>query len=362
MRGLIITALALAALLSFAGAAWAQEPPPLAPHEADFVIRDFHFRSGESLPELRIHYTTFGTPRRDAAGHVVNAVMALHGTGGSGHSLIRPEFTGVLLAPGGLLDASRYFVVFPDGIGHGTSSKPSDGLRARFPHYDYDDMVEAQYQLLTRGLGVDHARLIIGTSMGCMHSFVWGETHPDFMDALMPLACAPTQIAGRNRMWRKMVIDGITSDPAWMGGDYRTEPQMALRIASDMLVLAGSAPHQMQKAERDRDTADAYLAKTIGRDMADLDANDILYAVSASRNYDPSANLERITVPVMWINSADDFINPPELNVGERFASRLKRGRFVLIPISDQTHGHGTHTLAAVWQDHLAELLKESER
>ncbi len=223
-------------------------------------------------------------------------------------------------------------------------------------------MVEAQYQLLTRGLGVDHARLIIGTSMGCMHSFVWGETHPDFMDALMPLACAPTQIAGRNRMWRKMVIDGITSDPAWMGGDYRTEPQMALRIASDMLVLAGSAPHQMQKAERDRDTADAYLAKTIGRDMADLDANDILYAVSASRNYDPSANLERITVPVMWINSADDFINPPELNVGERFASRLKRGRFVLIPISDQTHGHGTHTLAAVWQDHLAELLKESER
>ena len=362
MRGLIITALALAALLSFAGASRAQEPPSLAPHEADFVIRDFHFRSGESLPELRIHYTTFGTPRRDAAGHVVNAVMALHGTGGSGHSLIRPEFTGVLLAPGGLLDASRYFVIFPDGIGHGTSSKPSDGLHARFPHYDYDDMVEAQYQLLTKGLGVDHARLIIGTSMGCMHSFVWGETHPDFMDALMPLACAPTQIAGRNRMWRKMVIDGITSDPAWMGGDYKTQPQMGLRIAADLLVIAGSAPLRMQKNQPTRDQADADLKRVIDEDMGELDANDMLYAVSASRNYDPSANLERISVPVMWINSADDFINPPELNVGERFASRLKRGRFILIPISDQTHGHGTHTLAAVWQDHLAELLKMSQR
>ncbi len=223
-------------------------------------------------------------------------------------------------------------------------------------------MVEAQYQLLTKGLGVDHARLIIGTSMGCMHSFVWGETHPEFMDALMPLACAPMQVAGRNRIWRKMVIDGITSDPAWMGGDYRTQPQMGLRIASDFLVIAGSAPLYMQKAEPTRDAADAYVKRVIDADMAELDANDMLYAVSASRNYDPSAALEKITVPVMWINSADDFINPPELGVGDRFAPRLKRGRFVLIPISDQTRGHGTHTLAAVWQDHLAELLKESER
>ena len=361
IRKLLTTALAVAALLGPA-AADAQTDPAPAPHEGDFVIRDFHFRSGETLPELRIHYTTFGTPRRDAAGHVVNAVMALHGTGGSGHSLIRPEFTGVLLAPGGLLDARRYFVVFPDGIGHGKSSKPSDGLHARFPHYDYDDMVEAQYQLLTRGLGVDHARLIMGTSMGCMHSFVWGETHPEFMDALMPLACAPMQIAGRNRMWRRMVIDGITSDPAWMGGEYKAEPKMGLRIAGDMLVIAGSAPLAMQKARPTRDAADAYLKDVIDGDIASLDANDTLYAVSASRNYDPSANLERITAPVMWVNSADDFINPPELKVGETFAPRLKKGRFVLIPISDQTRGHGTHTLAAIWQDHLAELLKESER
>jgi homoserine O-acetyltransferase len=363
MRKLLTTALAVAMMLGLGGAALAQPAPApaLTAHEGDFIIRNFHFRSGESLAELRIHYTAFGTPRRDGSGHVTNAVLALHGTGGSGHSLIRPEFTGVLLAPGGLLDANRYYVIFPDGIGHGKSSKPSDGLHARFPHYDYDDMVEAQYLLLTKGLGVDHARLIMGTSMGCMHSFVWGETHPDFMDALMPLACLPTQIAGRNRMWRKMVIDGITSDPAWMGGDYKTEPQMGLRIAADMLIIAGSAPHQMQKADPTRDLADAYLQKTVGNDLADLDANDTLYAVSASRNYDPSANLEQIIAPVMWINSADDFINPPELAIAEKMAPRLKRGRFVLIPISDQTHGHGTHTLAAVWQDRLAELLRESE-
>ena len=361
MRGLTITAFAVAALLGFARTSEAQEPPP-APHEADFVIPDFHFRSGESLPELRIHYTTIGTPRRDAAGHVVNAVMVLHGTGGEGHNFIRPEFSGVLFKPGGLLDPARYYIVLPDGIGHGKSSKPSDGLHARFPHYDYDDMVEAQHQLLTKGLGVDHARLIMGTSMGCMHSFVWGETHPEFMDALMPLACAPMQIAGRNRMWRKMVIDGITSDAAWLGGEYTAEPKMGLRIAADMLVIAGSAPLAMQKARPTRDAADAYLKDVIDQDIATLDANDTLYAVSASRNYDPSANLERITAPVMWVNSADDFINPPELKVGETFAPRLKKGRFVLLPITDQTRGHGTHTLAAVWQDHLAELLKESER
>jgi homoserine O-acetyltransferase len=364
MRALLSTALAVAVWLSLGSIAGAQPAPPPAPvpHEGDFVIRDFHFRSGETLPELRIHYTTFGTPRRDGAGRVVNAVMVLHGTGGQGHNFIRPEFSGVLFGPGALLDVSRYYVILPDGIGHGKSSKPSDGLHARFPHYDYDDMVEGQYQLLTKGLGVDHARLIMGTSMGCMHSFVWGEAHPDFMDALMPLACAPMQIAGRNRMWRKMVIDGITSDPAWMGGDYKTEPQMGLRIASDFLVIAGSAPLRMQKNQSTRDKADADLKDVIDGYLGELDANDMLYAVSASRNYDPSAGLEKITAPVMWVNSADDFINPPELNVGERFAARIKKGRFVLIPISDQTRGHGTHTLAAVWQDRLAELLKESER
>ena len=362
IRKLLATALAVAALLGFGAAANAQTGSALATQEGDFVVHDFHFRSGETLADLRVHYTTLGTPRRDAAGHVVNAVLILHGTGGQGRNFIRPEFSGVLFGPGGLLDVTRYYVILPDGIGHGKSSKPSDGLHARFPHYDYDDMVEAQYQLVTKGLGLDHLRLILGTSMGCMHSFVWGETHPDFMDALMPLACLPIQISGRNRMWRKMVIDGITADPAWMGGDYKTEPAMGLRIAADFLVVPGSAPLYMQKNEPTRDAADAYLAKVIGADMAELDANDMLYAVSSSRNYDPSANLERITAPVMWLNSADDFINPPELGIAEKMAPRLKRGRFILIPISDQTRGHGTHTMAAVWQDHLAELLKQSER
>ena len=367
IRKLLTTAFAVAALLGPGAAATAraepaQSQPALATHDGDFVVHDFHFRSGETLPELRLHYTTFGTPRRDAAGHVVNAVLILHGTGGQGHNFIRPEFSGVLFGPGSLLDVGRYFVILPDGIGHGKSSKPSDGLHARFPHYDYDDMVEGQYRLLTQGLGVDHLRLILGTSMGCMHSFVWGETHPEFMDALMPLACAPTQIAGRNRMWRKMVIDGITSDPAWMGGDYKAQPQMGLRIAADFLVIAGSAPLYMQKNEPTRDAADAYLKRVIDADMAELDANDMLYAVSASRNYDPSTGLEKITAPVMWLNSADDFINPPELGIAEKMALRLPHGRFIMIPISDQTRGHGTHTMAAVWQDHLAELLKESER
>ena len=362
MRNLLITALAVAMLLSSAAAARSQPAPGPQPQEGDYIAHDFHFRSGEALPELRLHYTTLGTPRRDAAGHVVNAVMILHGTGGEGHGFIRPEFSGVLFTPGGLLDPARYYIILPDGIGHGKSSKPSDVLHARFPHYDYDDMVEGQYQMLTKGLGVDHLRLIMGTSMGCMHSFVWGETHPQFMDALMPLACAPTQIAGRNRIWRKMVIDGITADPAWMGGDYKTEPPMALRIAGDFLVIAGSAPLYMHKNEPTRDEADAYLKRVMDSYMAQLDANDMLYAVSASRNYDPSADLEKITVPVMWLNSADDFINPPELGIAEKLALRLPHGRFIMIPISDQTRGHGTHTMAAVWQDHLAELLKESER
>ena len=330
--------------------------------EGDYIAHDFHFRSGESLPELRLHYRTLGTPRRDAAGHVTNAVLIMHGTGGAGDQFIRPQFSGVLFVPGGLLDATRYFIILPDGIGHGKSSKPSDGLHARFPHYDYDDMVAAEHELVLKGLSVDHLRLVMGTSMGCMHSFVWGETYPEFMDAMMPLACLPTQLAGRNRMWRKMVIDAIQQDPAWQGGDYTAEPVQAVRTAEDLVAIAGSAPLAMQKAYPTRDAADAYITARSASDIKATDANDILYAVSASRNYDPSPDLERITVPVMWINSADDFINPPELGIAERMAPRLKRGRFVLIPISDQTRGHGTHTLAAVWQSYLAELLKESER
>ncbi len=354
----LLVAIVLLAAFSCA----AQQTSTPGTTEGDFVIHDFKFRSGESLPELKLHYTTLGKPARDTQGHVTNAVLILHGTSGSGRQFLQPQFAGVLFGPGLLLDTSRYFIILPDGIGHGKSSKPSDGLRAHFPQYDYDDMVAAHYRLVSEGLGVNHLRLVFGTSMGCMHSFVWGETYPDFMDALMPMACLPVQIAGRNRLWRKMVIDGIRSDPDWKGGDYTAEPQQSLRTAMDFLIIAGSAPLLMQKNLPVRDAADKYLDDYFRTHFADLDANNFLYQVSASRNYDPSPQLEKIKAPVMWINSADDFINPPELKIAEREAPRLKNGRFVLLPVSDQTHGHGTHTWAAVWKNYLEELLLKSSR
>ena len=341
-------------------AAGQQAKPATA--EGDFVVKNFQFRSGESLPELRLHYTTLGKPARDAQGRVSNAVLILHGTGGTGHQFLSPIFAGELFGPGQLLDATRYYIVLPDGIGHGKSSKPSDGLHSHFPQYDYDDMVAAQHRLLTEGLGVNHLRLVMGTSMGCMHSFVWGETFPSFMDALMPLACLPVQIAGRNRIWRKMVMDAIRNDPEWKSGEYSAEPQQALRTALDLLLIAGSAPLYGQKTYPTRDAADAGLADYFKARSAALDANDLLYAVNASRNYDPSPQLEKITAPAMYINSADDFINPPELGIAEREIKRVKNGRFVLLPITDETRGHGTHTRAAVWKQYLDELLEKSAR
>ncbi len=342
----------------------AQQPPSemkFAPTEADYVTHNFHFKSGETLPELRLHYTALGKAERDNAGKVTNAVLILHGTGGSGHQFLSPQFADVLFGSGQLLDANRYFIILPDNIGHGKSSKPSDGMRAHFPQYDYDDMVAAQHELLEKGLGVNHLRLVMGTSMGCMHSWVWGETYPDFMDAMMPLACLPVQIAGRNRLWREMVIQGIRQDPDWNNGDYKTEPRAALQISADFLLIAGSAPLLMQKNLPTRDAADKYLDESTKRITATLDANDLLYAVNASRNYDPSAKLQTIKAPVMFVNSADDFINPPELGIAEREIKRVAHGKFVLIPISDQTHGHGTHTWAAVWQQYLKELLDRSK-
>jgi homoserine O-acetyltransferase len=330
--------------------------------EGEFVVHNFKFHSGESLPDVRLHYTTLGKAVRDAQGRTTNAVLILHGTGGSGHQFLAAHFAGELFGPGQPLDATRYFIVLPDGIGHGQSSKPSDGLHAHFPQYDYDDMVALHYKLLSDGLGVNHLRLIFGTSMGCMHSFVWGETYPDFMDALMPMACLPVQIAGRNRVWRKMVMDGIRNDPEWKGGDYSTEPPQGLRIALDFLIIAGSAPLPMQKSMPTRDDADKYLDKYFHDRISGLDANDFLYQVNASRNYDPSPQLEKIKAPVMWINSGDDFINPPELGIAEREVKRLRNGRFILIPASEQTFGHGTHTHAALWKEHLVELLRESAR
>ena len=347
------------ALLVVTGAAHATT---YATQEGDFAVHGFKFMSGETLAELRLHYTTLGKPHRDARGRVTNAVLIMHGTGGDGHQFLRPQFADVLFAPGGLLDPAKYYIILPDGIGHGKSSKPSDGLRAHFPRYDYDDMVAADYALITKGLHVNHLRLVMGTSMGCMHSFVWGETYPDFMDALMPLACLPVQIAGRNRMWRKMTTDAIRNDPAWAGGEYKTPPLAGMRTASDFLVIAGQAPLLAQKTYPARDAVDAYIDETTAKNLTTLDANDFLYQVDSSRNYDPSGKLGLIKAPVMWVNSADDFINPPELGIAEREVKNIPHGTFVLIPISDQTHGHGTHTWAALWQDKLAALLKATEK
>jgi homoserine O-acetyltransferase len=331
------------------------------PAEGDFVIRGFQFASGEMLPELRQHYTVLGKPHRDSHGKVDNAVLILHGTGGSGHSLLNEHFAGVLFGRGQLLDSSKYFIILPDGIGHGKSSKPSDGLHARFPQYAYADMVAAQHALLVQGLQVDHLRLVMGTSMGCMHTFMWGETYADFMDALMPLACLPVQIAGRNRLWRQALMEAIRTDPQWLQGEYKSEPLGALRTAAGLLLIAGSAPIQMQSALPTRDAADQFLDTFMSRRLEDLDANDLLYQVGASRDYDPSAGLEKIKAPLTQVNSADDFVNPPELGIAEREIKRVKGGRFVLLPASEQTHGHGTHTWASLWQQHLAQLLQASQ-
>ncbi len=328
-----------------------------APAEGDFVLRDFRFASGENLPELRLHYATLGQPRRDARGIVRNAVLILHGTGGTGRQFLSKNFAEVLFGPGQLLDARAHYLILPDGIGHGQSSKPSDGLRMKFPRYTYADMVAAQYRLLTEGLRVNHLELVMGTSMGGMHTWMWGEAYPEFMDGLVPLASVPTQIAGRNRMWRKMIIDSIRNDPAWNGGSYSTQPA-GLEGAVRILVLMAGSTVQAQKDAPDRDAADALLAQQMRSRSAGVDANDMLYYFDASREYDPSAGLGTITAPLLAINSADDLINPPELGLMERLMPRVARGRYVLLPITSETRGHGTHSWPALWKDHFGEWLK----
>jgi homoserine O-acetyltransferase len=331
-----------------------------APAEGDYVIRDFKFASGETLPELRVHYRTLGKPEKDAQGHTRNAILITHGTTGSGAQFIRPEFAGELFGNDQPLDAGKYFIVLPDGIGHGKSSKPSDGLHARFPHYGYVDMIEAQYRLLTDGLGVDHARLVMGTSMGGMHTWLWGEAHPEYMDALMPLASLPTQISGRNRAWRRVIIDAIRHDPDWKGGEYAQQPP-SLRTAAEMLWFMSSNPVLRQKEAPTLAKTDEVLDKFVDGIVKADDANDVLYALEASHDYDPGPNLEKIQAPLLAINSADDLINPPELGILEREIKRVPHGRAIVIPLSDQTRGHGSHTVAALWKNELVRLLKESQ-
>ena len=329
--------------------------------DGNYDIADFRFGTGETLPKLHLHYLTLGTLHKDAQGHADNAVLLLHGTGGNASTLLNPLFADELFGPGQVLDITKYFLILPDDIGQGQASKPSDGLHMRFPAYDYDDMVRSQKMMLA-GMGVDHLRLILGTSRGCMQGFVWGETYPGFADALAPFACLPVPLAGRNRMWRYMAIKAIKDDPAWKGGEYTTEPKQGLTFANDLLAIAGAAPLQMQKNYPTRAAVEKYVDERIAKDVAATDANNMIFYINASRNYDPSGGLEKITVPVLWINSADDFINPPELGIAERMAKRMPRAKFILIPISDATRGHGTHTVAAIWKGQLAELMRESER
>jgi homoserine O-acetyltransferase/O-succinyltransferase len=330
-------------------------------HEGDVTLKDFRFGDGEMLPEVRMHYTTLGQPHRNARGEIDNAVMVLHGTGGDGHQFLRPQFADELYGPGQPLDISKYWIILPDNIGHGKSSKPSDELRMKFPKYDYADMIRAQHQMLTEGLGVRHMRLIMGTSMGCMMSFMWGEMYPGFESALMPLACEPIEIAGLNRMWRQMVIDGIEKDPAWNGGNYRREPEQGLRSAASILVIAGGAPLYLQKTYPTRQTASAFAEQAVAREMSDMDANDTIYQFDSSRNYNPWPSLEKITAPLTWVNSADDFINPRNIPVTQQAVKRMQHARFRLIPESSDTHGHGTHTWAKFWKADLSALLARSQ-
>jgi homoserine O-acetyltransferase len=310
------------AVLAAASAAHAAEYP--APTEGDFVLRDYKFASGEMLPELRLHYRTIGQPVRDEKGIVRNAVLITHGTTGSGAQFIRPEFAGDLFGPGQLLDAAKFFIVLPDAIGHGKSSKPSDGLHAKFPRYGYRDMVHAQFRLLTEGLGVNHARLVMGTSMGGMHTWLWGQMHPEFMDALLPLASLPTQIAGRNRAWRRVIIDAIRNDPEWKGGDYTAQPQ-SLRTGAQMLWVMSSNPVLRQQQAGTLAKTDEELDKFVADYMKTGDANDMLYALEASHDYDPAPGLEKIRAPLVAINFADDLINPPELGFSSARSSGCQK-------------------------------------
>jgi homoserine O-acetyltransferase len=316
---------------------------------ANYTTRDVKLADGEVMPELRIHYRTLGP----SSG---KAVLIMHGTSGSSDQFLLPIFAGELFGPGQLLDTTKYFVILPDDIGHGGSSKPSDGLHAKFPHYGYADMVEAEYRLVTDGLHVRHLRLVMGTSMGCMHTWMWLERYPTFMDGAVPLACNPTQLTGRNRMWRRMAMDDIRNSPDYNGGEYTKQPY-GYTPAMQLLSLWASSPLVLQKAGPTRDKADSAEMAIVRSRMEKDDANDLIYQLDASRDYDPSADLERIVAPVLAINSADDAINPPELGTMEPLLKRVKRVKFVLLPTTDQTVGHGTHTKAVVWKNYLADFM-----
>lgn len=354
MRKVLIASLALLSAIHTPAKAEVASPA-----EADTVFANFTFANGERLPELKIHYTTLGTPKRDAKGNVTNAVMILHGTGGTGHQFFQPQFAGELFGPGQVLDTSKYLVILPDNIGHGKSTKPSDGLRMAFPKYDYADMIAAQHRLVTEKLGVKRLKLILGTSMGCMHAFMWGTTYPDAVEKLAPFACLPVEIAGQNRMWRKLSMDAIKADPTWNNGNYTAPPLSGLRTAASLNLIAGANPLALQAQYPTRAAAEAFTDEAFARIVTRNDANDIIYQLDSSRNYNPWPTLESIKAPTLWINSADDFINPSNYGITETAVKRMPTTKFILIPASKETKGHGTHSWAKFWKDELAKLLAQ---
>jgi homoserine O-acetyltransferase len=354
MRRLLLASLAV--LTAISSPAFGQSPAPV---EADAVFLDYVFSTGERLPEVKIHYTTLGTPKRDARGDISNAVMILHGTGGTGHQFFQPQFAGELFGPGQVLDTSKYFIILPDNVGHGKSSKPSDGMRMAFPKYDYSDMIATQHALVTKTLGIKKLKLILGTSMGCMHAFMWGSRYPKAVEKLAPFACLPVEIAGQNRMWRKLSMDAIKAEPTWNAGNYTAPPMSGLRTAATLSLIAGANPLALQAQYPTRQAAEAFTDEAFARVVTRNDANDIIYQLDSSRNYNPWPSLEAIKAPTLWINSADDFINPANYGITELAVKRLPKTKFILIPASPETKGHGTHSWAKFWKDELAALLAQ---
>jgi homoserine O-acetyltransferase len=331
----------------------------LRPVEDDYLVRGFRFAAGGTLPDLRLHYTTLGEPRRDEVGRVTNAVLLLHGTTGSGASFLRTPWPEELFAPGQPLDASRYYLIFPDGIGHGASSKPSDGLRARFPHYDYDDMVRAQHRLVTERLGVERLRLIVGTSMGGMHAWLWAVTYPEAMDAILPMSSLPVEVSGRNRMLRRLITDAVRKDPTWRDGEYTQQPS-GLSTALQIQFVTASGARELSRLGPTAAAADDVLDDIVRQRLSHTDANDFLYAWEASSGYDPSSRLREIRARVLAINFEDDERNPPELGVMERAIARVALSRYVLIPASDATQGHRSFNQIPLWKAYLVELLAQT--
>jgi len=357
MKILSAIAILLAVAATAVGAADREAPSPWTITEADYVVPAFRFHTGETMKGMKIHYATLGTPRRDAQGHITNAILLLHGTGGTGRGLISAAFGNRVFGPGQVFDIARYYIVLPDAIGHGGTAKPSDGLRTGFPKYDYLDMVNAQHALAEH-LGIARFELVGGHSMGCMHSWVWATTYPDAMKRLLPLSCIPTEIAGRNRLTRKMVIEAIRSDPAYQDGNYSSQPLLGLRAAAFISSFSNTTAAVQQRQFPTRAAADAEVDRML-KAVPDRDANDMIYQYDASRDYDPEPDLGKIRAKILWINSADDLVNPVDGGEVSRLAAKLKPDQFMLIPDGPDSIGHGTAMKPELWGDRVMALMRE---